>query len=232
MLQSTSSLRGYTVEASDGQVGALRDVLFDDRSWKPRWLVVKTGTWLLEREVLLHPSAVTRLDHDLRRLSVNLTKVQVEGSIAVVQDAPVSRRMETKLYEFYNWNPLWGGVSYFNFGGDHDDGDPHLRSIAEVTGYNLHAKDGDIGHVEDFLFDDVGWSLRYLIVDTKNWWPGKHVLLSPYAVADVDWPDRRIELNVTREKVKGGPEWEPAAIADRDHEMRLHHYHGWRGYEW
>jgi len=232
MLQATSTLHGDAVQASDGQVGTVRDVLFDDRNWKSRWLVVKTGTWLLEREVLLHPSTVTGIDTNAKRLFVNLTKAQVEGSLGIAQDPPVSRQMENNLYEYYNWNPLWGGASFFNFGGSHDDGEPHPRSVAEVTGYGLHARDGDIGRVEDFLFDDAGWFLRYIVADTKDWWPSKHVMLSPHAIADIDWPGRRIELNVTREKVGNAPEWEPAAIIDREYEKRLHHYHGWRGYDW
>lgn len=48
------------------------------------------------------------------------------------------------------------------------DGDPHLRSIAAVTGYHIHATDREIGHAKDFLLNDVGWSVRYVVVDTKN----------------------------------------------------------------
>ena len=63
-----------------------------------------------------------------------------------------------------------------------NDDDPHLRSIEAVTGYHIHASDGEIGHVEDFLIEDADWSIRYLVVDTKNWWPGKKVLISPRSV--------------------------------------------------
>ena len=257
MLYAISAIHGYAIEASDGPIGSVRDVLFDDRSWKVRWLVVETGSWLMQRKVLLHPTAVLTSDHDLHRFDVNLSKAQVEGSLGIAQDLPVSRQMESSLYEYYDWDPLWGSVSDFDAGaialplrmplldedprplrvsqaipGIHDDGDPHLRSISEVTGYGLHAEDGAIGHVENFLFDDVEWILSYLVVDTKNWWPGKHVLLSPYAVTAIDWPGKRIELDVTRDEVRSSPDWQPAAIIDRAYEMRLHHHYDWRGHGW
>ena len=257
MLHAISAIHGYAIEASDGPIGTVHDVLFDDFDWKVRWLVVDTGSWLRERKVLIHPTAVIGTDHHLRRLQVNLTKAQVEGSLDIDQDLPVSRQLDHMLSEYYALDPMWNGISFFDAGAMvlpggmpvseetagafrarpdigtlHDDGDPHLRSIAEVTGYDLHAQDGDIGHVENFLFDDADWILRYLVVDTRNWWPGKHVLLSPHAVTAIDWPENRIDLGVTREQVRSAPEWDPVADIDRAYEMRLHHHYGWRGHGW
>ena len=113
-----------------------------------------------------------------------------------------------------------------------DDGDPHLRSVAEVTGYHVQARDGAIGHVEDILVDSTGWGLRYLIVDTKNWWFGKHVLISPYAVTRIDWPDRQVLLDIDRDKVKASPPWDPIDEIDEAYERRLHDHYDWPGYGW
>ena len=82
-------------------------------------------------------------------------------------------------------------------------------SIAAVTGYHIHASDGQIGHAENFLIDDATWGIRYLIIDTRNWWPGKHVLVSPYAVLEINWPKRRVRLDVSCEQVKSSPPWNP-----------------------
>ena len=68
-------------------------------------------------------------------------------------------------------------------------GDPYLRSTRDITGYYIAALDGDIGHVEDFLVDDRAWAIRYLVVDTRNWWPGKKVVLSPEWIKTVSWPE-------------------------------------------
>ena len=62
--------------------------------------------------------------------------------------------------------------------------DPHLRSSRAVTGYHIQATDGDLGHVEDFIVDDHSWTIRYMVLDTTNWWPGKKVLVAP------DWIER------------------------------------------
>lgn len=111
-----------------------------------------------------------------------------------------------------------------------DDGDPRLRSIAEVAGYRIHAADGEIGHVENFLLDSATWSIRYLAVDTRNWWPGKHVLLSPHAVKAINWSERHIQLNVTRDKVKASPPWDPLALMNQAEMERLDAHYGWLGF--
>jgi hypothetical protein len=256
MLLVGSALKGYVIQASDGEIGVVSDLLFDDTTWKLRWVVVDTGTWLATRKVLLHPSAVAKADHDRQELSVSLTKQQIEDSPDIFHDQPVSQRMENSLYDYYGWDPLWGG-GYFGGGAmasplsppsyfgaaplgqsasmvlpRAEEGDPHLRSIAAVNGYHIHATDGDIGHVENFLLDDTTWSIRYLIVDTRNWWPGQHVLVSPYAVREIDWAERHIVLDVTRAQVKDSPPWDPVAMIDTYYEKRLHRHYGWQGYGW
>jgi hypothetical protein len=104
--------------------------------------------------------------------------------------------------------------------------DPRLRSIKAVTGYHILAKDGEIGHVEDFLMDDTDWSIRYLIVDTKNWWPGKKVLISPRSAQEIEWNEKLVHLNVNRQTVKASPEYNTAATVDRAYEKQFHGYYG------
>jgi sporulation protein YlmC with PRC-barrel domain len=255
MLLAGSALKGYAVEASDGTVGTVTDLLFDDSSWKIRWIVVNTGTWLTARKILLHPSAVTRGDYERQELSVALSRHQIEASPRISQDQPVSAQDQSSLYDYYGWDPYWGGSSfggggiaspfsappYFGIsalreqagrGPQHDNGDPHLRSVAAVTGYHILANDGGIGHVENFLIDDATWSIRYLIVDTSNWWLGQHVLLAPYAVSNISYEQHQIAVDVDRDKVKSSPPWDPAEMVDTYYEKRLHRHYGWQGYGW
>ena len=104
------------------------------------------------------------------------------------------------------------------------EGDPSLRGTSEVTGYHVHARDGDIGHVADFLIDSDNWAIRYLVIDTRNWWPGKKVLVAPHWVTDISWSERTVRFDVTRERIKASPDYDPAAF-DRGYEERLHaHY--------
>jgi hypothetical protein len=260
MLIVGSALKGYAIEASDGRIGTIKTFLFDDTTWKIRWLVIDTGNWLTRRQVLVHPSAIGMPDHERQNLPVRLSKAQVEMSPDIEQDRPVTMQMQSDLYGYYGWDPYWGPNFYdpagfgigpgamFNRGRSYpggdaaqeaetlqmssDDGDPHLRDMTAIRGYHIHATDGSIGHVENFLLDDAAWAIRYLIVDTRNWWPGKHVLIAPYAVTNIDWIDQQVRLNATREQVKTSPAWEPAEIVERVYERELHSHYGWPGYGW
>jgi hypothetical protein len=270
MLQVSSAMKGYTIEANDGSIGTIDDFLFDQSTWTVRWLVVDTGTWLTTRMVLVHPSAVGQVDHERREITVALTKKQVEDSPDIGKDRPVSQQMQNDLYGYYGWDPVWGagmfGAGLYG-GGMYDgglygdgltggsvapggaipaqsqaasrhgevaveEGDPNLRSMAEVSRYHLHAADGSIGHVEDVLLDAPSWGIRYLVINTSNWWLGQHVLISPYAVTDIDWSDRSIRLDITQAKVRASPTWDPADLNDEAFERRLHEHYGWPGYGW
>ena len=256
MQRPVSKLMGYTIEASDGPIGTVNDFLFDDATWKVRWLVVDTGHWLTGRKVLIHPSAMGAVDDGRQRIPVQLTKARIKDSPDILQDQPVSRQMESGLYGYYGSDPYWGGsFSGMNaiaaplssrpyFGGfgmgeaaeiqpRRDDQDPHLRSAAEVNGYHVHASDGSIGHVEDLVVAEDGWGIRYLVIDTRNWWAGQHVLVSPYAVREINWGDRQMRLDITREKIKASPPWHaPLTQLDQIYESQLHEYYGWPGYVW
>ncbi len=249
MLWNASAIKGYAIAASDGRLGTVSDFLFDDTTWLIRWLVVDTGNWLSGRKVLLPPSVLGHPDAEGRKFSVGLTMQQVKNSPDIDSDRPVSRQMEASVYDYYGWSPYWGmgpymggygyagssmGASSYLESGRHeqeiadtrrDNDDPHLRSIEAVTGYHIHASDGEVGHVEDFLLDDAGWSIHFLVVDTKNWWPGKQVLIPPRSAREINWSDRLVNLNVDRQRVKDGPAYDASTAVDGAYEKRFHdHY--------
>jgi hypothetical protein len=254
MLRSTSELRGNTIEGTDGPVGSVADLLFDDERWTVRWVVADTGSWLTGRQVLLAPEAFGTPDATRGRLPVRLTRKQVEDSPPVGSDEPVSRQMQGRIYDYYGWAPYWGAYGAFPAqpdwglaggppvpgapavppleaaGGEAEGGDPHLRSAGEVTGYYIKARDGDLGHVEDLLVEDEGWAVRYLVVDTKNWWPGKKVLVAKDWVTDVSWSEQQVSVELTREQIKASPEYDPSGTVERDYEERLHAHYGRVGY--
>ena len=248
MLQVGSALLGYKIQASDGAIGSVSDFLFDDHTWKVRWLVVDTGKWLPGRLVLLHPSAIGRADYQQRILPVTLTTAQVKASPDVLEDRPVSRQNEFNLYDYYDWDPLWSS-SFVGSGAAVPDradqavaeagvlsnlegNDPHLRSLSAITGYDIQASDGAIGHLENTLIEDNCWDIRYLVIDTRNWWAGQHVLVSPHAVLGISWSAELIHLNVSRAQVKASPPWKPLDLIDEAYEKRLHRHYDWPGYGW
>jgi hypothetical protein len=238
MLKPDSELRAYALHAEDGAIGSVRDFLFDDRTWLIRWLVVDTGHWLPGRRVLLPPTALAAVNHTERAFNVELTRQQVRDCPDTGSDLPVSRQNESDIYNYYGWAPYWGGGAYMGmvaYGGggltevpsaaimqremaidaaQRPEGDPALRSVVEVSGYYIHARDGEIGHVRGTLIDEADWSIRSLIVETRNWWPGNTVLIAPSAVAAIEWPEQTVNLTIDRQAVKASPAHAPPARVD------------------
>jgi sporulation protein YlmC with PRC-barrel domain len=99
-----------------------------------------------------------------------------------------------------------------------------------VTGYRLLALDGAIGHVEDFVIDDETWAIRYLIVSTTDFWPGKKVLVPPQWIESVSWEESKVVIDLSRETIKGAPEYTERSLITRDHEIGLYGYYNRPGY--
>jgi hypothetical protein len=106
-----------------------------------------------------------------------------------------------------------------------EQSDVHLRSTHEVSDYYIEATDGDLGHVEDFLIDDETWTIRYMVVATRNWWPGKKVLVSPEWIRSVSWTDSKVFVDLSREAIKNGPEYNESGPLNRDYEKQLYEHH-------
>lgn len=247
MLRSVKDLRGYVLNAQDGEIGKCSDFLFDDKHWGVRYLVADTMKWLPGRKVLISPISIGDADGLSRRLSVGLTKAQIKDSPPLDSDAPVSRQYEIAFNKYHDWANYWGGSSVW---GTHlhprmlkrpaespttpdiTDDSPHLRSTQEVKGYHIQAMDTDIGHVEDFIVDQDTWIIRYLIIDTKNWLPAsKKVLVAPNWVDLVDWKRRKVVMDLTSDQIENSPEYDPALPVNREYELRLYDFYG-RPYYW
>lgn len=94
-----------------------------------------------------------------------------------------------------------------------------------MTGYAIQALDDDIGHVDDFILDDETWAIRYMVVDTRNWLPGKRVLVSPRWIRSVSWEEGAVHVDLHKEQVKGGPEYDPSRMLNREDEEQLHRHY-------
>jgi sporulation protein YlmC with PRC-barrel domain len=257
MLHSFDQLRGYAIHASDGEIGSLRDVYFDDQSTLIRYFVVDTGTWLPGNRVLLVPAVVGGVDVERGEIVTGLTRQQVEDSPPVDTEQPVFRQQELSLHTYYGWEPYWtvpplaGSLApYWGAAvpaGTHvrpgeervaeeaaarerEERDPHLRSAREVEGYHVAASDGEIGHVEDFFIDDRDWAIQLLGIDTRNWLPGRKVVISPGWLRGIDWAGRRIEVDLTRQQIKDSPGYDPTLVPEESYLERLAAYYGqpWR----
>jgi hypothetical protein len=228
----------------DGELGKAKGFYFDDRHWAVRYLVAETGTWLSERRVLLSPYALLAADKEKRRIMIDLTKKQITDNPSLSTDKPVSLQFEESYYSYYGWPVYWDGA---NMWGDYplivrdpgkkaqvnSGGKPwnhHLRSSREVAGYRIEANDGEIGHVDDYIIDDETWGIRYLVVDTRNWLPGRKVLISPKWIERVSWEDLNVTVDLSREAIKNSPEYSEGTALTRDYETKLHGHYNRAGY--
>ncbi len=234
-LRKLSDLTGYSFQAIDGDIGRLEEVYFDDQRWQVRYLIVRTGNWLLGRQALLVPAVIDGVDDENKAIRVDLTRQQIEKAPPVDSEQPISRHYQQQFYSYYSWEPYWTTDSLFQSTPPippliqpetTKPENPHLRSSDEVTGYQLETKDGPVGHVEDLILDDQVWAVRYLEVDTRNWLPGRHVLISPAWVEQVDWGKQQVQVKLSKELVKSAPEYDSTRPISRDYQLALYKHYG------
>ena len=244
MLSTAKTLAGYKLHCLDGEIGKAEEFYFDDRHWTIRYLVANTGNWLTGRKVLLSPYVLTAVNKEEKYISVNLTEKQIENSPPLDSDKPVSKQFE-ELYSVYYglpmyWNgpDIWGASPYIardpqmlrtSIPGE-KSWDHHLRSTAAVIGYSIQASDGEIGNVKDFIIDVENWTIRYLLVDTGKWLPGKKVLISLLWVERVSWDLSKVFVDISREAIKESPEYSEESLITRDYEARLCKHYNRQGY--
>jgi uncharacterized protein YrrD len=228
----------------EGEIGQVEGLYFDDRHWTVRYVVIETGDWLTDRQVLISPHAMVSVEEEKEIISTGLTKKQIEASPALDTHKPISRQFETDYYAYYGWPMYWYGPymwgPYHNPLRDRErqneeiqdekGWDAHLRSTQAVTGYHIEAKDGEIGHVEDFIIDDKTWAIRYMIVDTRNWWPGKQILVSPQWIEEIAWGEAKVFVNLSRETIRRGPEYTEKSLITRNYEAGLYRHYNREGY--
>jgi uncharacterized protein YrrD len=253
MIRTMEPMKKFEIVATDGRIGAVDDFYFDDERWAIRYVVVDTGRWLQGRRVLISPLSISHFEWGAQRLLLSISRDRVKDSPGIDTHQPVSRRHERDYFDYYGYPYYWGHAGLW---GAHavpvlptpeqmasrrataseverkaaEQGDTHLRSASEVSGYVIRALDGDLGHVENILFDDLSWAIRYFVVDTSNWWFGKHVLVAPEWIADISWPDRSVSVKVTRQRLKSAPRYESAAHIDRQWEADYYQHLEQPGY--
>ncbi len=242
MLIAFSQIDGTKLAGTDDSLGTLKDAYFDDTDWNIRYLIADTGSWLPGRKVLVSPAALIAHDWGTHSARSRLTKTQIENGPDVDLMRSVSRQMELEMVQHYEYPIYWGGGVGVGGGGaaamppsafvpdeeqrEIEAGLPNLRSAHEVTGYYIKASDGDIGHVEELIIDDQDWIVRYIAIDTKNWLPGRKVLVSPNWIESISWTDQTVQVDLTCEAIKGSPEYDPLQPVNRDYEQHLFDYYG------
>lgn len=240
MLYSVKGLEGFAIQATDGEIGQVKDIFFDDEQWTIRYLVILTANWLAGRRVLISPASVRDLNLQARRVLVELTREQIKNSPDVDSDMPVSRLKEIEMAEHFRWPNYWAGPSLWGAGmypyiargmpvGPVAQPDTerqatvfnevsnfveqsHLRSVNEVIGYAIEARDGAIGDAQDFLIHRETWRIENLVIDTTKWLPGGEVRVPTDVIESVDWRERKVFVTLTREQIKQSTLYNRAAV--------------------
>jgi hypothetical protein len=247
MLRNLKDLQHFSIKAKDGDLGSVEEFYFDDEKWVVRYMVANTGNWLSGRLVLISPISVHRIDWKKKQIQLMLTQQQIKEAPDIDLRKPVSRQQEERYYTHYAWPVYWRGAGIWGVSmhatalakseankqpeeieeNDRQDGryDRHLRSSKEVIGYHIQAKDDEIGHLEDFLVEDETWAIRYFIVDTRNWLPGKKVMLSVRWIERVHWGSAKVHVKLPKKKIETAPECDPEGLVEKQFETELHdHY--------
>jgi len=252
-LHKLCDLSRYHLRARDVELGTLDRIFFDDLEWIVRYFIVRIGSRLMGREILVPPNKVRRLVEEPRVLHVALTRKQLEDAPPADSQLPVSRHYELQAGRYveplpytrrqngpyeatpgafcsFGWPPYAPQERLFDLttpypaspGNPEKPRHPHLRCSEAIKGYALRARDGEVGHIADFILEeDPDWKVRYIEIDTRNWWPGKHVLLAPAWVRSLNWALRRVTVDLDRQTLRTAPAYDHNREISEDDEIAL-----------
>lgn len=223
MVKSLKELHGTAIEATDGNIGSVHDVYFDDQTCHIRYFVVDTAKLLPGRKVLIAPEAIRRPWQDGTGLPVNLTREQVKSSPDIEMEGSVSRAAELLLHTHYGWAPYWGApvppppppqfAEALNRQREAESllttkpRKGHIRSCRDVIGYQVEGTDAKAGSVADLLLDPEECRIRYLVIKLGEWLSHKQVLVWPNRIANVDWAGSKIHMALSRRDMESCPEY-------------------------
>jgi hypothetical protein len=221
MLTHAKDLLGFRMHTSDGDIGHVQDLYFDDERWMVRYVVVDTRHWLPGRQILVSPVSVVSADRSRRRLETDLTVEQIRNSPDIDTDKPVSRQHEIEFHEYFSLPVYWAAESA---GGRHAD-DPRLRSLRALLEYTVTALDRDVGRADDVLVDNPPWEIRYVVVDTSHWLPGRRILVPSTSVALISGIELAVHVRLTGAVVRNAPPYDPSRSVSAREEARLLEYY-------
>jgi hypothetical protein len=222
MILGVSDLNAYKLNARDGELGRLHDLSFDEVTWQVRHLVIE-GRSGQPGWILMHPLAVRRWDIQSRSIDLTVTRLQVERRPPVDVDQPLSQRQAERYYRHFGWPAYWpahgrgpaesqppfrpagSGSSRTSTGDQPADHDPHLHGARRLLDFEVLARDGHAGRVDDILVDAATWMVRQLAIDARTRWLGKQALVSAEWITEIDWIQGRLQLDLDLDRLGRSP---------------------------
>ena len=247
MFHTFRDLKGFAVRASDEPKGTIDDFFFDDEDWRVRYLVAGIGFWLIGRQSLISAELLQSPELETRQLPVQITAGEISEAPRPEDAPPVSMQEEdARSRAADTWPPFLVGAVGIGYtpvladaqiraaipsdAGDVTDtgtsGDPHLRSMSELIGYEIAATDGRVGSVSDLLINPLDWRVKYIVIDTGDWLPGREVVLAPNWTSSIDWASRSWIVDVTKRQIENSPETRDVAGLQRSDEQMIYAHYG------
>lgn len=250
MKLSLKEILGYGIETYDQITGKIKDFLFDDDYWVIRYVDADLGFFLPERRVLVPQTFLEKAEWATQNFKVNLSKKGLTTCPPLESALPISRVYEEELNKHYRIANYWARTynepkkgfdkmhhvkkpeKQFNARPkliEEKRMDTNLRSFCEILGYDILTSDGNLGCVDDLLFDSDGWEIISIIVDTSKWQPwSKKVIIASTWIEEVSYADRQIKVLLPTKEVENAPEYDPLEPINEVLEKRYYNYLGKR----
>ena len=243
-LRSAESLLDCPISCVDGEVGEVKDLLFDDHKWGMRYMVAGAGGWFSEKKVLISPAHLTCPDGALDdpKFPIKMTIEELKKSPLLESDAPVSQQYEVEYHRYHFVPAYWVGASLWGVAplpraytpGDISEHDlnltrikeSHLRSCSEIMGYKVSATVGEIGKVKDVILDINLWKVRYLVLDIGGWLRNRMVIVDTDWIEDFRYEDRSVLISLAMDQIKEAPVYDPDEPVNRSYEETLYNFYG------
>ena len=246
MLRSIGDLIESCVTCPDGDLGKVEKVYFDVRTWAMRYLIVDTTAWGYGASIWVPARCIRQIDFASSVVKLNLTHEMLDSS-SIDTQTPISRLQEGRIFDYYRCKPYWE-EDYFQENSQHPgrsvnppaaleldanarvtpqtnalNATPRLLNTKQVGRFSIEASEGSVGHIRDFVFDDGTWLIRYLTVDTRDWWQSEsEVLLSTESFNSIDSTTSTISTTLSRNAIKRNPTYIDAVPLNRMYETQLH----------
>jgi hypothetical protein len=197
MLFGSNDVCRCRMRASDGELGNVCDLFFDERTWTIQHVVVSTGGWPPGKRVLVPRELLGRPDWTRAELEIPVLRRDLEEDSLMQIPIPRTYRAKLRCRPSFVWAYGPGGLARRMI----DVLPEHLRSVREINGYRVEARDGRCGVVEGVLFESEDWTLRHVVVGL-GWLPAAHALVPPTSITSVDEPDETVFVALERDAIE------------------------------
>jgi len=237
MLRSINKIIGYTIQATDGELGIVEDFLFDDGLWIIRHLVIKQEERHGARHVLICPDRLKEPVWGSRLAPVSISKKEALSLPEITADLPLSSRKLLEQTELLSWSAYWAKQEQQKLeecrhaedgeNGDWKQGDGHhLRSCRHLSGYDVRSKQSLLGPIEEFIADTENWGISGIVIRRRKRDDGERFLVPPLWVSLIDWKEKMLRLDLDDAQIENMSVFDPKEPVNPEKGDRYTDYYG------